>query len=141
MSSVNQGNKSTAKSVWVPNRNGLFLNIAAGFAESLGAQTIITGFNQEEAKTFPDNSLAFCQVADKFFGYSTLNKVKVKNFFYNKNKTEILKTALKNKAPLKYVWPCYYGGWKLCGKCESCVRYFNAVAGVLKGKIKHVSSL
>ena len=29
---VKQGSKATAESVWVPNRNGLFLNIADGFA-------------------------------------------------------------------------------------------------------------
>ncbi|MGZ5280409.1 MAG: 7-cyano-7-deazaguanine synthase, partial [Pseudobdellovibrionaceae bacterium] len=48
--------QETAKSVWVPNRNGIFLNIAAGFAESLKADQIIPGFNREEATTFPDNS-------------------------------------------------------------------------------------
>ncbi len=30
----------TAKAVWVPNRNGIFLNIAAGFAEGLGLRLL-----------------------------------------------------------------------------------------------------
>ena len=33
----------TAKSVWVPNRNGIFLNIGAAFAEALGAQLVMAG--------------------------------------------------------------------------------------------------
>ena len=43
--------KKSAESVWIPNRNGIFLNIAAAFAESMKAEFIIPGFNAEEAKT------------------------------------------------------------------------------------------
>src|SRR5690606_10152997 len=35
----------TAKAVWVPNRNGVFLNIAASFAESLDVDAVVPGFN------------------------------------------------------------------------------------------------
>ena len=54
----------TAKSVWVPNRNGLFLNIAGVFADALGADFIIPGFNKEEAETFPDNSADFIKATN-----------------------------------------------------------------------------
>ena len=39
-----------------PNRNGGFLNVAASFAEKLGAGSVVVGFNREEAETFPDNT-------------------------------------------------------------------------------------
>lgn len=126
LKNATEGDLQTAKAVWVPNRNGLFLNMAAAYAESLGADTIVTGFNKEEAVTFPDNTLAYCQATDKALSYSTQNKVKVKNYFFNKNKKQIYALAVRNKAPLQYVWPCYHGGWKLCGKCESCQRYLRA---------------
>lgn len=121
-----EGSLSTAAAVWVPNRNGVFLNIAAAYAESEKADVIITGFNAEEAKTFPDNTQAFCTTADTFFSYSTKNKVTVKNYFSKKKKAGIYALAKKNRAPLEYVWPCYEGGWRLCGHCESCVRFFTA---------------
>lgn len=127
LTAVSQGNKATAQAVWVPNRNGVFLNIAAAFAESLKSKILITGFNKEEAATFPDNSLAFCQKAEAFFSYSTSNKVKIKNYFYNKDKKEILKTAVKNQAPLEYLWSCYEGKAIFCGKCESCLRFKHAI--------------
>lgn len=120
------GNLQTAKAVWVPNRNGLFLNLAAAYAESYGADVVIVGFNKEEAATFPDNSLAYCKAADKALGYSTQNKVKVKNYFFNKNKKQIYALAVKHKAPLQYVWPCYHGGRRMCGTCESCQRFLRA---------------
>ncbi len=125
--SAKEGNQQSALQVWVPNRNGLFLNIAAAIAESQKIELLITGFNREEAATFPDNSLAFCKAANKFFSFSTLNKVKVKNYFYNKNKKQILAQALKNKVPLQYLWSCYYGGRKFCGQCESCQRLKQAL--------------
>jgi 7-cyano-7-deazaguanine synthase len=126
LKNAENGNLKTAKAVWVPNRNGLFLNIAAAYAESLHAQYVIAGFNKEEAATFPDNSLAYCQAMDTALGYSTLNKVKIKNYFFNKNKNQIYAKALQNKAPLKYVWPCYHGDWRICGTCESCRRFLRA---------------
>ncbi|MHC4507323.1 MAG: 7-cyano-7-deazaguanine synthase, partial [Planctomycetota bacterium] len=48
--------KRAARSVWVPNRNGVFLNIAAAYAEHSGARAVVAGFNREEARAFPDSS-------------------------------------------------------------------------------------
>ncbi len=82
--------QETAKSVWVPNRNGIFLNIAAGFAETLGADWIVPGFNKEEAVTFPDNSEAFLEASTDALRFSTSNKVQVKCFTTSLSKTEIV---------------------------------------------------
>lgn len=127
LNSLKEGNQESAAQVWVPNRNGLFLNIAATIAEAKKINYVITGFNSEEAATFPDNSLAFCQAANHFFSFSTLNKVKIKNYFYKKNKKQIFALALKNKVPLEYLWSCYYGGQNFCGGCESCLRLKQAL--------------
>lgn len=127
LTKVQESGPKTAAAVWVPNRNGLFLNIAAAYAESLGANIIITGFNQEEAKTFPDNSQDFCKSANNFFSFSTQNKVKVKNYFFKQSKPEILKIAINQRAPLEFIWPCYQGFSKFCGNCESCIRLKNAL--------------
>ncbi|MCD6379256.1 7-cyano-7-deazaguanine synthase, partial [bacterium] len=52
-------------SVWVENRNGIFLNIAAAFASWHGCSVIITGFNREEAVSFPDNSRQYIDAVNK----------------------------------------------------------------------------
>ena len=49
----------SAKAVWVPNRNGLILNIAGSFADADDYSHIILGANKEEAATFPDNTQEF----------------------------------------------------------------------------------
>lgn len=117
----------TAKSVWVPNRNGIFLNIGAGFAESLGAKYLIPGFNLEEATTFPDNSLDFMKALDHSFSFSTQNKVETFCFTVNLNKTEIVSLGMQLQLPFKELWPCYLTAEKWCGECESCKRFKRAL--------------
>ena len=112
----------TARSVWVPNRNGVFLNIAAGFAESLGADWIVPGFNKEEAATFPDNSQEFLDQMTRSLFYSTGNHVTAKCFTTNLDKTKIVKRAIDLKVDLRQIWPCYFNGASWCGECESCQR-------------------
>lgn len=124
----------TAEKVWVPNRNGIFLNIAAGFAEGLGVHEIVPGFNLEEATTFPDNSQEYQEALEHSFKFSTRNKVRVKCYTIRMNKTEILKRGLDLGMRVEDLWPCYQAGEKWCGRCESCLRFQNALkqAGVIK---------
>lgn len=119
--------KETAKKVWVPNRNGLFINIAAAFAESLNYDEIIVGFNIEEAATFPDNSQEFIDASNHSLSYSTANGVKIRCFTTKMNKTQIAQTAKELNVPLNNLcWPCYKNYDYLCGECESCKRYIRA---------------
>lgn len=114
--------EASAAQVWVPNRNGLFINIAACLAESLGAKILLTGFNREEAQTFPDNSAQFTDAISKSLAYSTQVQCRVQSFTLEMDKVEIVKKALELNFPLSLLWSCYEGGEKMCGKCESCLR-------------------
>ena len=119
--------EESAKAVWVPNRNGLFLNIAACYADSDNYTHIILGANKEEGETFPDNTIEFAQRINAEFEYSTQKHPKVVAPLINSDKNDIVKLALDNKIPLEYVRSCYAGGEKHCGKCESCTRLKNAL--------------
>ena len=115
-----------AKKVWVPNRNGLFLNIAASIAEALDIETLITGFNAEEAATFPDNSEEFLNATNQFFSYSTLKKIVVESPTIRMTKNEIVTCAASLKVPFSKLWFCYEGHEAPCRQCESCQRNFRA---------------
>ena len=127
--------QTTAKAVWVPNRNGLFLNIAACYAESYKADTIVPGFNREEAVTFPDNSLDFIRATRKTFSFSTANKVDIQCYTISMGKTEIVELGKKMHVPFHKIWPCYQDLEKWCGVCESCQRSKRAFRAA---KVDHV---
>ncbi len=122
--------RATAAAVWVPNRNGLFLNVAACYAESMGAGRLITGFNAEEGATFPDNTPAFVRAANAALRFSTANRVEVVSPVAGWDKARILTEALRLGFPLDAVWSCYLGGERPCGLCESCRRSRRACAAV-----------
>ena len=117
----------SAKSVWVPNRNGLFLNIAGSFADSYGYDYILIGANKEEGQTFPDNTQEFIDAVNSEFEFSTQNKPKVVAPLINYDKNDIVMLALKNSVPLELTMSCYNGGEKHCGICESCTRLKHAL--------------
>jgi 7-cyano-7-deazaguanine synthase len=114
------------RDLWIPNRNGLFINIAACFAEYYGASIIVTGFNREEAQEFPDNSERFLRAVNRSLKYSTLSNVEVRSYVLQYTKKEIYGLGLKYKAPLELVYSCYLGGKNMCGKCASCRRLIQA---------------
>lgn len=110
----------SAAQVWVPNRNALFLNIAASFCDSYGYNYILYGANKEEGNTFPDNTEQFRSQISNLFETSTLVHPKVVAPLINYNKDDIVKIAVRDSMPLELVWSCYKTGEKHCGECESC---------------------
>ncbi len=114
--------KETAHAVWVPNRNGAFINIAACFADAQKVDKIVCGFNAEEGATFPDNTPEFVEAINRSLYYSTENHAKVVAPVINMDKVEIIKKGVSIGAPLDLSWSCYFSGEKPCGKCESCMR-------------------
>ena len=126
---LNNSSKTTtdATKYWVPNRNGLFVNIGASYAEAMNCNTIIIGANITEAEDFPDNSKHFIKSANQQFKYSTKNGVKIQAPLIELNKKEIMQKAIELDAPLDLIWSCYYDGDKHCGKCPSCKLLLNAL--------------
>lgn len=119
--------KQSAKAVWVPNRNGVFVNIAATLAEANLANRVYVGFNAEEAKTFPDNSLAYVQSLNKSFRYSTMNHVEIYAPSIKMTKKDIVAKLLAVNFDFQLLWSCYQNLKKMCGLCESCMRLKRAL--------------
>lgn len=130
--------RNSAAQVWVPNRNGVFINIAASFAETLKAEQIIVGFNREEARTFPDNSKNFLLAAQRALQWSTRNQdhnskktdaMKMNSYTLDWDKRTIVIKLKKHhpQFPFHHIWSCYLGGKKPCRQCESCQRLERAL--------------
>jgi len=116
--------------VWVPNRNGLLVNIGACLAEGLGIPWVVMGLNAEEGEVFPDNSAGFVREVNRALSYSTLSRVRLRSFTINWDKREILRVAIAMGLPLGSLWSCYNGGEFMCGECESCARLLAAAADI-----------
>ena len=112
--------------VWVPNRNGLFVNVAACFAEYFQAGLIVTGFNRDEAQEFPDNTTRFTRAVNGSLACSTLTKVRVKSYVAAYTKIEIYKLGMKLGVPFELTYSCYRGRKKMCGVCASCRRFLKS---------------
>lgn len=119
--------EDTARQVWVPNRNGVMINIAAALAEQHGLESIIVGFNREEAATFPDNTAEYLDRVNACLEYSTRNHPVAASYTIDMDKPQILEWGREIGAPLDSLWSCYEGGEQMCGLCESCQRLKRAL--------------
>jgi 7-cyano-7-deazaguanine synthase len=109
--------------VWVPNRNGLFLNIGAAYAEARQACHVAFGANQEEGEAFPDNTPAFREAINQSLSSSTLNQVKVIAPLEQMSKLQILAYGVQlGNVPFEMIWSCYEDTDMQCGACASCIR-------------------
>ena len=113
---------ATDEAVWVPARNAVFISIAASFAEALGCEAIVCGFNVEESVTFPDNSPEFVRRCDAMLELATRNAPKVISPTLGLTKREIVRLGLELGAPLHLAWSCYGAGPEHCWECPSCRR-------------------
>jgi len=120
----------TARSVWVPARNMVFLSIAAAFAEEHDLEHIVVGFDAEEAVTFPDNTPEFIGLFNRVMEYGTLNHPRIFAPLADLDKKGIVRLGIEIQAPLEYSWSCYTEGPVPCGECESCMRRKRAFSSV-----------
>jgi 7-cyano-7-deazaguanine synthase len=118
--------QAAADAVWVPNRNGVFVSIGAAAAEALGSDTLVAGFNAEEAETFPDNSRDFVDASNRALAYSTRGRVCLVSYTQEWDKDRIFREGKRLGVAWKYLWSCYNDAELMCGECESCARLLRA---------------
>lgn len=109
------------RDVWVPFRNGVFIAIAAAYAEHLGARLIVTGFNREEAVDFPDNTRAFTTAINQALRHGMRRPARVVSYVQDLSKRQIVELGRAINAPMRHVYSCYRGGPRMCGRCASCL--------------------
>jgi 7-cyano-7-deazaguanine synthase len=125
------------RAVWVENRNGIFVNIAAFYAAEQGKDAIVVGFNREEAAAFPDNSGEYVDRVNRALELSLGRGVRVIAPTLGMSKREIVERSLALGIPWELLWSCYRGGNLPCGACESCLRLKRAVGGTdAEGRVR-----
>ena len=120
-----QVKKNPRVDTYVPFRNGLFISVAASFADSIFDEPaeIFIGVHQDDtaADAYPDCRADFIQSIGDAVKIGTFGKLKLVAPFLGKNKSDIVKIGLDLKVPYELTWSCYERGDKPCGKCATCL--------------------
>ena len=113
-------------STWVPARNLIFLSIAAGYAEVVGASAIYIGVSQVDYSGYPDCRAPFldafqrtADLASKQFVEQGIS-IPVVAPFLHLSKAGIVRLGLTLGVDYALTWSCYQGGERPCGVCDSC---------------------
>jgi 7-cyano-7-deazaguanine synthase len=111
---------------YVPFRNGVFLGLAAAWAEVKGIRDIICGFNVIDSPRYPDTRPAFVRAMEKAINLGTKTrahgrKTRLIAPFIGTKKSEIIRLGLSLGADYSFSISCYRGNEVPCGRCSSCL--------------------
>ena len=125
--------KETMSQTIVPNRNMIFLAIAGGYAEGLGAGYVAYAAHTEDHYLYPDTRPEFVDSVGETIKLATDGKVKLIEPFTYKTKTDIVALGKKLNVPFERTYSCYQGRELHCGVCSTCLERKKAfdVAGVV----------
>jgi 7-cyano-7-deazaguanine synthase len=112
------------ESSYIPARNMIFYSIGAHYAEYLGAKWIIGGHNLHDAKFFKDASKRFIDKINILFKEGCLlcndQAYQILLPLSRMNRKQIIRLAIKLKAPIELTWSCHREGTVHCGSCYAC---------------------
>lgn len=110
------GDAAQASQTVVPGRNAILLSVAAGVAQSIGADTVWIGCNRTDADNYRDCREHFLrEMQDALECYG----VKVRRPLVGMTKAQVIAEARRLLVPLAACSSCYLG--TDCGKCAACV--------------------
>ena len=115
-------------STYVPARNTVFLALALGWAEVLGAHDLFIGVNARDYSGYPDCRPAFIAAFERLASVATAAGVggvryTVHTPLITMTKAEIIRTGLALGLDYGLTHSCYDPGpaGRPCGRCDSCV--------------------
>lgn len=112
---------------YVPARNTIFLSLALGYAEAIGADTIVIGVNQLDYSGYPDCReeylLAFERMANLATkaGAADGRRFRIYAPLLHFTKAEIIKRGTELGVDYSLTWSCYQSLDAPCGRCDSCI--------------------
>ncbi|MCK7596026.1 7-cyano-7-deazaguanine synthase QueC [Microbulbifer sp. CAU 1566] len=112
---------------YVPARNTVFLSIALGWAEVLGAQDIFVGVNAVDYSGYPDCRPEYIDAFEKMANLATRagvegNKLTIHAPLMKMSKADIVKRGTALGVDYSLTVSCYQAetSGAACGRCDSC---------------------
>ena len=116
------------KQTVVPFRNGILLSIAAGYAESAGAEGLVIAAHSGDHAIYPDCREDFMRPMAEAIRAGTYAGIEVLRPFIDLRKEGIAAIGAGLGVDFAQTWSCYKGGEMHCGKCGTCVERKEAFA-------------
>jgi 7-cyano-7-deazaguanine synthase len=113
--------EASMKRTVVPFRNGIMLGIAAGFAESRGAEAVVIAAHSGDHAIYPDCREPFMQAMSEAIRAGTYAGIVVLRPFIALTKSQIAARGAALGVDFSVTWSCYKGGAIHCGACGTCV--------------------
>jgi 7-cyano-7-deazaguanine synthase len=114
---------------YVPARNTVFLALALGFAETLGAADLFLGVNAVDYSGYPDCRGAFIAAFERLANLATKAGVegavqfRIHAPLLSLSKADIVRRGVELGAPLDATHSCYdpTSDGVACGRCDACI--------------------
>ena len=113
--------EQTMKKTVVPFRNGIMLSVAAGYAESQGAQGLVIAAHAGDHAIYPDCREDFMKAMGEAIRLGTYAGLEVIRPFIAMTKAAIALRGRELGVDYSRTWSCYVGGEIHCGECGTCV--------------------
>ena len=119
---VPEGNYAddSMKQTVVPNRNMVFLSLAASYVIGIGANHLYYAAHSGDRTIYPDCRPAFVSAMSTAFHLCDWNDVILQAPYLYWTKTDIVKRGISLNVDYSMTRTCYKGGKLSCGKCGSC---------------------
>ncbi|AZL16118.1 7-cyano-7-deazaguanine synthase QueC [Rickettsiales endosymbiont of Stachyamoeba lipophora] len=113
---------------YVPARNTIFLSIALGYAERVGASDIFIGVNAIDYSNYPDCRAEYLEAFEKLANLATKQGANEGNFkihapLMKMTKAEIITTGIGLGVDYSITHSCYSpnSAGVSCGECDACL--------------------
>jgi len=124
-------------SAYIPMKNSIYYNVAAAFAEEVGAGRVVGGHNGDDRALYEDTSDEFFRNLQRTLrsGSARLREqdFRIWRPLRAMKKAEVVALASTLGVPFEMTWSCHREGTTHCWECEGCLGRVQAFhqAGVL----------
>jgi 7-cyano-7-deazaguanine synthase len=99
----------------------IFLAIAAGYAQTIGAGCVVYAAHSNDRAIYPDCRPEFVRSCAETVKLGTGSMVEVLAPFVGMTKVDIVKLGKRLNVPFRLCWSCYKGEERPCLKCGTDV--------------------
>jgi 7-cyano-7-deazaguanine synthase len=106
---------------YVPNRNMVFLSLAAAHAEAMGCVDVYYGAQAQDEYGYWDCTEGFVAAMNGVLSLNRGRAVAIRAPFARLSKAAVVRLGVELGVRFEDTWSCYRGGARPCGRCPTCM--------------------